>query len=285
MAVLASGEIHPGATPASAPGGIGVVLGPYTVRVTSSQVLVRTPHTAPSPYSLLLTTDPGAVRAAQRLRHRVFAGELGATLHSPEPGLALDRVDAFCAHHVVPEDATRDIVGTYRMLPPERATAAGGLYAEGEFTLDALAPLRSTLVETGRSCVHPDHRDGSVVAVVWAGLARYLLLTGNRWIAGCASVPLADGGGVAASVCDQVQARHLAPGPYHVRPHHPWDPAGVPRPRRAPLPPLLRGYLRLGAWVCGPPAFDPDFDCADFFVLLGLDHMGERYVRYFLGDR
>lgn len=252
--------------------------------VTSSQVLVQTPQASPSRYSLLLTTDSDEVRAAQRLRHRVFAGELGATLHSPEPDLDIDRFDAFCDHIVVREDVSGEIVGTYRMLPPDRARAVGSLYAEGEFVIDALTPLRSQLVETGRSCVHPDHRDGAVVGLVWAGIARYMLLTGNRWLAGCASVPLADGGATAAGVWDQVQARHLAPQPYHVQPHLPWDPTGIARPRKVALPPLLRGYVRLGAWVCGAPAFDADFDCADFFVLLGLDHIDQRYLRFFLGE-
>lgn len=252
--------------------------------MTSSQVLVQSPQASTSRYSLLLTTDADVVRAAQRLRHDVFAGELGATLHTPEPGLDIDRFDAFCDHLVVREDATGEIVGTYRMLPPARANAIGALYAEGEFDIDALAPLRPSLVETGRSCVHPDHRDGAVVGLVWAGIARYMLLTGNRWLVGCASVPLGDGGGVAASVWDQVQARHLAPPVYQASPLKPWNAGEVTRPRRAALPPLLRGYLRLGAWVCGPPAHDPDFDCADFLVLLGLDQVDERYLRFFLGE-
>lgn len=252
--------------------------------MTSSQVLVQTPQASASRYSLLLTTDSDEVRAAQRLRHRVFAGELGATLHSPEPDLDIDRFDAFCDHIVVREDVTGEIVGTYRMLPPDRARAAGSLYAQGEFVIDALAPLRPQLVETGRSCVHPDHRDGAVVGLVWAGIARYMLLTGNRWLAGCASVPLSDGGATAAGVWDQVRARHMAPEHYHVLPHLPWDPTGIARPGKVALPPLLRGYVRLGAWVCGPPAFDADFDCADFFVLLGLDHVDPRYLRFFLGE-
>ncbi len=251
--------------------------------MTSSQVLLSTPGATASRYSLLLTTDSDEVRAAQRLRHLVFAGELGATLRGPEPGIDADRFDEFCDHLLVREDATGTIVGTYRMLPPERARAAGSLYCEHEFVADALAPLRASLVETGRSCVHPDHRSGAVVGLVWAGLARYMLLTGNRWLVGCASVPLADGGATAAGVWDQVQARHLAPEPYRTLPYLPWSAEGITRPRRAAVPPLLRGYLRLGAWVCGPPAFDPDFDCADFLVLLGLDHMDARYARFFLG--
>ncbi|MBW0112971.1 GNAT family N-acetyltransferase [Pseudonocardia sp. KRD-182] len=250
--------------------------------MTASQLLAATPPAAASRYSLLLTTDAAEVRAAQRLRHRVFAGELGARLHSPEPGLDVDRFDAHCDHLVVREDATGEIVGTYRMLPPARARDAGGLYAEDEFALDALAPLRDSLVETGRSCVHPDHRDGAVINLVWAGIARYMLLTGHRWLIGCASVPLADGGALAASVAARVRDGHLSPPDRRVTPHRPWTHDGPAV--RASLPPLLRGYLRLGAQVCGAPAHDPDFGCADFPVLLGLDHMDPRYARFFLGE-
>ena len=69
--------------------------------------------------------------------------------------------------------------------------------------IDELAPLRRSLVETGRSCVHPDHGAGAVVGLVWAGIARYLLLTDNRWLIGCASVPLNDGGGRGVRVAQQ----------------------------------------------------------------------------------
>jgi putative hemolysin len=269
--------------PVDARGGARLSTSRTNTGVTSSQVLARTPQAATSRYSLLITTDPDEVREAQRLRHRVFADDLGAVLHTPEPGLDIDRFDEFCDHLVVREDTTGEIVGTYRMLPPARARAAGGLYMESEFAIDEIAPLRPSLVETGRSCVHPDHRDGAVVGLVWAGIARYMLLTGNRWLGGCASVPLADGGALAASTWDRVRMRNFSPEPYRVRPLRPWDAAGPARPDRALMPPLLRGYLRLGAWVCGPPAHDPDFDCADFMVLLGLDHMDDRYVRFFLG--
>jgi putative hemolysin len=258
----------------------GVGFGAYQPRVTSSQVLVQSPSTTSDRYSLLLSTEPAVVDAAQRLRHRIFAGELGATL--PHPFLDRDRFDAHCDHLVVREDATGEIVGTYRMLPPDRARAAGALYAESEFAIDALAPLRPSLVETGRSCVHPDHRNGAVIGLVWAGLARYMLLTGNRWLVGCASVPLSDGGGQAAEVWRQVQARHLGPEDRRVTPRNPWQPV---EPVKQGLPPLLRGYLRLGAKVCGAPALDPDFDCADFLILLDVEQLDQRYLRFFLGDR
>ncbi|WP_431952573.1 GNAT family N-acetyltransferase [Actinacidiphila sp. bgisy167] len=248
--------------------------------------VVDTPSDRPR-YSVCLAQDEAEVRAAQRLRHQVFAGEMGAVLDTPEPGLDADALDAYCDHLLVKEDRTGEVVGTYRILTPLNARRAGRTYSEAEFDLTRLAPIRHDLVEVGRSCVHADHRDGAVVALMWGGLTRYMAATGHNWLAGCCSVPLADGGMLAAGVWDRVSAGNLAPEQHRVTPHRPWDPAGLPRPARTALPALLRGYLRLGAWVCGAPAHDPDFGVADLFVLLSLERTDPRYLRHFgaLGSR
>ncbi|CAM5266687.1 GNAT family N-acetyltransferase [Streptomyces narbonensis] len=238
----------------------------------------------PAPrYVVGLARDQEDVRAAQRLRHEVFAGELGARLDGPEPGLDSDAFDAYCDHLLVRDEATGDVVGTYRILPPERAAVAGRLYSESEFDLTRLGPVRHDLVEVGRSCVHPAHRNGAVISLIWAGLARYMTRTGHNWLAGCCSIPLADGGTLAASTWDTVKAKHLAPEEYWVTPHRLWNADGIARPAgRTELPPLLRGYLRLGAWVCGAPAHDPDFGVADLYVLLSLRRTNPRYLNHFL---
>lgn len=253
--------------------------------MSESQVLASTgtANSADTRYSLLVARGTDEVLAAQRLRYQVFAEEMGATVHAARPGVEADAFDEFCDHLVVRDDRSGEVVGTYRMLPPERAVAAGRLYSETEFDLAALRPLRPALVETGRSCVHRAHRSGAVVGLVWAGIARYMLLSGHRWLAGCASVPLADGGPLAAKVWDTVSGAHLAPQEYRVFPHRSWDPDSVARVPCGPLPPLMKGYLRLGAWVCGRPAHDPDFDVADFFLLLDLTRVDQRYLRFFLG--
>ncbi|PTA43439.1 GNAT family N-acetyltransferase [Micromonospora sp. RP3T] len=243
-----------------------------------------------SGYTLLIADDPTLVAAAQRLRHEVFAGELGATLPPDAAGLDTDGFDAHCDHLVVLREDTGEVVGTYRLLPPGRTDRR---YADGEFDLTPLAPLRDDLVEAGRSCVHPDHRTGAVINLMWAGICRYLHLRGSRWLGGCASVPVADGGTAAAEVWAQVTERYLAPPPLRVTPRRPWFaeasaapvPAALtPAERRALVPPLLRGYLRLGAWIGGEPAYDPDFGCADFYVLFSLDRMNPRHLRHFLGE-
>jgi putative hemolysin len=250
---------------------------PYTRDMTILAVAAPSDTTR---YTLLVATDGDQVRAAQRLRYSVFAGELGANL--PGGGVDVDEFDAFCDHLIIREEPSGAVVGTYRMLPPHRAAQAGRFYAEGEFDLGGLSQLRAALVETGRSCVHPDHRTGAVINLMWAGIARYMHLHGYRWLGGCASVPLADGGETAAGVWELAQRRHLAPQAWRVRPRNPWPIR--PATTKPNVPPLLKGYLRLGAWVCGAPALDPDFDVADFYVLLSLDRVDPRYLRHFLGE-
>ncbi len=221
----------------------------------------------------------------------MFATELGARLTGDRPGYDIDRFDEFCDHLLVREDHTASIVGCYRMLPPARARAAGGLYTGTKFAIDNLAPLRSLLVETGRACVHPDHRSGAVMGLMWSGILRYLTLTGNRWLLGCASVPLGAGaqaGALVRGVHAEVQRRYAAPAEYRLRPLRPVALDGIPLaqtqpPPRTVLPPLLKGYLRLGAWVCGEPALDADFGVADFPVLLDSHRIDPRYVRRLLG--
>ncbi|MGW6563976.1 GNAT family N-acetyltransferase [Streptomyces sp. NPDC054975] len=257
---------------------------PLTGLPAQPQPLAADRPTAEQPrYVVCLARDQDDVRAAQRLRHQVFAGEMGAHLDGPEPGLDIDAFDAYCDHLLVREEATGEVVGTYRVLPPDRARIAGRLYSESEFDLGRLGPIRDDLVEVGRSCVHPAHRNGAVIALIWAGLARYMTRTGHNWLAGCCSIPLADGGTLAAATWDRVKAKHLAPEEYWVTPHKLWTPDGIARPEgRVELPPLLRGYLRLGAWVCGAPAHDVDFGVADLYVLLSLRNTNPRYLRHFL---
>ncbi|WEO93932.1 GNAT family N-acyltransferase [Streptomyces sp. FXJ1.172] len=251
--------------------------------MTGVSTLDRPPQpAAPVRYTVTLARDEDDVRAAQRLRHDVFAGEMGALLATPQPGLDIDAFDAHCDHLLVRDTVSGQVVGTYRLLPPERAAVAGRLYSEGEFELTALDAIRPSLVEVGRSCVHPDHRDGAVISLIWAGIARYMTDRGHEWLAGCCSVPLADGGALASATWERVRAKHLAPEEFRVRPLLPWTPNAEAPAVPGELPALLRGYLRLGARVCGEPAHDVDFGVADLYVLLSMRRVNPRYLRHFL---
>lgn len=239
--------------------------------------------TAPSHLVSIADTDE-QIRAAQRLRYRVFRDEQGAELHTPVPGHDVDPFDSLADHLIVTETATGEVVGTYRLLPPGRGDVS---YAQTEFDLGGLPEsVRSSMVETGRACVAPEHRTGGVINLMWAGIARYVLLSGHRYLAGCASVSLAEGESAAAAALAYGSGKHASPAEFQVRPLTPWTPSHTlsGSPGYAALPPLLRAYLRLGAWICGAPHHDPDFNTVDFFVLLDLDGVSERYRRHFLGE-
>jgi putative hemolysin len=222
-------------------------------------------------------------RAAQALRWQVFAEELGARLPSREPGIDQDEFDAYCEHLVARDADSGEVLGTYRLLAPEAARRVGSYYSDTEFDLTRLRHLRARMVEVGRSCIHPQHRSGAVLALLWAGLARYMARSGHEYLAGCASMGMADGGHAAAAAYERMRAEHLAPVEYRVSARCPLPLAELDATARGELPPLIRAYLRAGAWVCGEPAWDPDFNTADFFVLLPLANVAPRYARHFLG--
>lgn len=229
--------------------------------------------------------DAAEVHAAQRLRYQVFAQEMGARLDTEGAALGrdVDRFDRFCDHLLVragPPGAGV-VVGTYRVLPPARARAAGGYYTDTEFDLAPLAPLRSRALELGRSCVHPAWRSGSVILAMWSALAWYMQRHGLETMIGCASIGMADGGANAASLWRSLRSTHLAAPRWQVTPHHPLpDVADAAGP--AVAPPLLKGYLRCGARVIGAPALDTAFGTADLPLMLRMEDMAPRYRRRLL---
>ncbi|MGW0181688.1 GNAT family N-acetyltransferase, partial [Nocardia sp. NPDC003345] len=223
-----------------------------------------------------------------RLRYNVFANEPGFRIPDDGTGLDADRFDEHCDHMLVRDEVSGEFVGCYRMLPPDKVAAAGGHYTATEFDLTRLDPHEMRIVEMGRACVVPEHRNGSVLTLMWAGILHYIQLTGYDWVMGCASVPMRnnpeDPAGVnVRGVRDFLLGKHACEPGKRVRPYRPVVVDGVPldelpAPARPKLPPLLNGYLRLGAEICGEPAHDPDFAVADFVVLLGLDTINTRYL-------
>lgn len=236
----------------------------------------------PRRISTLLARNEDEVRAAQSLRYRVFAEEMGARLPCKEPGLDQDLFDAYCEHLLVRDDDTGEIIGTYRILSPEKSQKLGSYYSDTEFDLTRLGGIRNQLVEVGRSCVHPDHRTGAVITLLWSGLAQYMLERGHQYLVGCASMTMADGGHLAASLYQQLSTTHLAPPEWRVTPRCALPLQALNKQLEVEVPPLIKGYLRLGAMICGEPAWDPDFNTADFFILLPMQKLSGRYAKHFL---
>ena len=232
--------------------------------------------------SVGLACGQSEILDAQRLRYRVFAGEMGANLPSRTPGVDRDIYDPFCEHLIVRDEAAGRIVGTYRILSPAAARKVGGYYSENEFDLTRLQHLRPRLVEIGRSCVHPDYRTGATITLLWSGLAQYMTEQGYDYLIGCASISMADGGHAAASLYNRL-SEHLGPQEYRVFPRCPLPLAALQQDRQTPTPPLIKGYLRAGAWICGEPAWDPDFNTADLPVLMPMAKVAARYAKHYLG--
>lgn len=234
-------------------------------------------------FAVSLARTEGEVREAQRLRYKVFAEEMGALMPGKEERLDQDMYDPFCDHLLVRDADSNEVVGTYRILAPEQARDAGGYYSEGEFDLSRLANLRDRMVEVGRSCVHPDYRSGGVITLLWAGMAQYMLKNNYDYLIGCASISMADGGHNAASIYHKVKQDSMSPLEWRAFPRCALPLQALDNQTEAIVPPLVKGYLRLGAYVCGDPAWDPDFNTADLLVLLPMSRINARYVKHFLG--
>jgi len=228
-------------------------------------------------------TSPSEIKEAQRLRYKVFAEEMGANLSQNAEGLDIDEFDAYCDHLLIRDQDSLKVVGTYRVLPPHKALEIGRLYSDSEFDLSRLDHLRPKLVELGRSCVHQDYRSGAVIMALWSGLAQYMLKNGYEIMLGCASIPMADGGHFAASLYNSLGNDQMAPTEFHAFPRLPLPLDKLNGGLDVEAPPLIKGYLKLGAKICSSPAWDPDFNTADLLTMLRLSDINPRYAKHFLG--
>jgi putative hemolysin len=242
-------------------------------------------HRLPPPKSRTLSAELAhyreEIQAAQRLRYAIFAGEMGAKLHNRIPGLDHDRFDAYCQHLIV-RDALGEIIGCTRILTAEAARRAGGFYSQTEFDLAPVLALPGRFMEIGRTCIHPDYRNGATIGTLWSGLAAFIAEQQVDYLIGCASIPLGTDSGEARALYTELAQRHQVPESLRVKPH-------LPLPRRDGIaysqytvPPLLKAYLRLGAQIGGEPCLDPDFKVADVFILLSTQRIERRYARHFL---
>lgn len=229
--------------------------------------------------ALSLARTLAEVEEAQRLRYKVFAEEMGAMIGGGD-GLDRDEFDAWCDHLIVRDADTLRVIGTYRILPPERAGELRRIYADAEFDLSRLAHIRPSTIEVGRSCVHRAYRNSNAILLLWAGLAGYMRRGGYRHLIGCASASLADGGKMAARLRDAMLP-YYTDAEQRAFPRVPFPHEQIERASTCVMPPLIKGYLRLGARVCGEPAWDPDFNTADFLVWLALENLEPRYARHF----
>lgn len=234
-------------------------------------------------YELFLAERADDIRAAQRLRYEVFNLELHEGLASASATrLDTDEFDEVCDHLIVRERTTGATVGTYRMQTGSSAAAHRGYYSEREFDFAPFMAVRGELLELGRACVAADHRNQTVLGLLWRGIAQYAQSRGARYLVGCSSLTSQDEA-AGLAVYRGLAAAHLAEPRWQTRPHAAWRCSPLNgRAIALPVPRLLRAYLALGAKICGDPAIDREFSTIDFLTWLDLQSVPERVLNKFI---
>lgn len=235
-------------------------------------------------YRVQLAQTSEEVQRSQRLRYQVFVQEMGAQAQVDEHGLEHDHYDAFCQHLLVIDQQNDQLVASTRILTRARAQEAGGFYSENEFNLAMLTRLDGEVMEIGRTCVHPEHRNGSTIGILWQGLAGFMEQQHISHLFGSASIPMHDGGLAARSIMQELRGNFMSCDELRVTPKLalPTLDASPSSRSKTRMPPLLKAYMRLGAQICGEPCWDPAFACADIFILLDVQKLQARYHRHFV---
>ncbi len=243
-------------------------------------------------FQVRLAETPAEIESAQALRYRVFYEEMSAT---PTPQvkarrLDFDRYDEFCDHLLVIDleksNGAAKVVGTYRLLRRSVAVEHGGFYTSQEYDLTALMSFPGEIVELGRSCVDPLYRSRGVMQILWRGLAAYVREYGIHLMFGCASFPGTEPHSMERQLA-YLHHYHLAPLTLRPRAldHHYVGMDLVPvagidtQSALSALPPLIKGYLRVGGFVGDGAVIDHQFNTTDVCVIVKTDQLTRKYER------
>ncbi len=239
-------------------------------------------------FEVKIANDPREIVAAQRLRFQVFNLELNKGLQSSyKTGLDVDEFDPFCHHLIVRDLKSSDIVGTYRLMRGAQARQHLGFYSEKEFDLARIKSLAGELLELGRSCARKDFRDRALLPLMWEAIVEYVRTHQVRYLFGCGSLYTTDAAEVSA-IFALLRKKYYAPESCRVNPVEGYRFSGLSERQISDaeeallfqkLPSLIKGYLRIGALVCGPPALDAEFGTADFFLLLDFGSLKPEYLK------
>ncbi len=242
-----------------------------------------------SNFEIKVTRDPEEIRQAQKLRFEVFNLEMKKGLEeSYERGLDVDKFDAICDHLIVRERDQKRVVGTYRLLLGSQARKHFGFYSEQEFDLENIKKLDGELLELGRSCAHKDYRDRALIHLMWQTIAEYVKKNRVHYLFGCASFPTIDPNEVSPPI-RLIKEKYYAPEKFRVQPMPGMQLEGLREDVEIAdgegiffkLPSLIKGYLRVGALLCGPPALDLEFGTSDLFLLLDVNRASDEYLKRF----
>jgi putative hemolysin len=241
-----------------------------------------------------IASEPDEVDAVQALRYRVFYSEMGAVADAITDQTRRDR-DAYddVADHLLVVDhaigsGPEGVVGTYRLIRRAAAAKLGRFYSADEYDISKMEQFPGGVMELGRSCVHADYRNRSVMQLLWRGIAAYVFHHKIDLMFGCASLPGTDTDALAGELA-YLYYYHLAPPALRPRalPHRYIEMRRLDRdeidPRRAlnSLPPLIKGYLRLGGFVGDGAVIDAQFNTTDVAVVVKTDLVTDSYYRHY----
>ena len=248
-----------------------------------------------------LARKRGEIRRAQRLRYKVFYEEMSAV---PDALAMLSRrdedaYDAVFDHllvldHGEPSNGRRwrrpKVVGTYRMLRQEVADLYDGFYTQGEYDIAPLLQAKPdySFMELGRSCVLKPYRNKRTLELLWQGVWSYVREHGADVMIGCASFEGTDPAAHALAL-SFLHHNALAPEEWRVRAHDHLRVDMNMMPREAvntraalkALPPLIKGYLRVGAYVGDGAVIDHQFGTTDVFIIMPVEAIRSRYFAHF----
>lgn len=241
-----------------------------------------------------IATTPAELDAAQALRYNVFYNEMGAQPNEAARGTHRDSdaYDAVADHLLVVDHAIgpgpEGVVGTYRLIRQAAAERIGRFYSADEYDITPMLVFPGPVLELGRSCVHQNYRGRSAMQLLWRGIAAYVFLHRIDLMFGCASLPGTDPDAIATELT-YLHHHHLAPPA--IRPRalpdryvdmRRLDPTTLdPRRALAALPPLIKGYLRLGGFVGEGAVIDRQFNTTDVAVVVKTDLVTDKYYRHY----
>ncbi len=228
------------------------------------------------------------MHAALKLRHDVFITEL---LHkSKRSGIDKDKFDKLCDHLIIIDKRSNQLIGTYRL---QSSLHTKKWYTATEFHMKRIKKLPGVKLELGRACVHPEHRNGITIALLWEGISAYIEASGTNYLFGCSSIKTTDQDEIRNIYYYLLQNGHLSLD-HRVRPKGKFKVPGMmrhlkqyPNPEieiselyvKDKIPALLNSYLKVGAIVCGSPALDRSFKCIDFLTLLDVKSLKSERIR------
>ena len=251
-------------------------------------------RSSPAALEVRLASSQAEIEAAQALRYRVFYQEMGA---HPSEEMRLrqcdfEPIDSICDHLLVIDRANtvaaEGVVGTYRLIRRPMAQKHGSFYSASEYDISALLEYPGEILELGRSCVDVDYRNAQTMFLLWRGIATYITDHKIQLMFGCASLPGTEPGKLSLMLA-YLYYFHLAPPalrpvalPARYVDMRLFDPQKIDiKEALAELPPLIKGYLRVGGFVGDGAVVDEQFNTTDVCVIVKSDLIAKKYARHY----